>query len=49
MEERVKKEKEKLSKEEQKSVISVINREVSQMFTKGTHFKLNSDPKSLLG
>ena len=35
--------------EEKKTVLKVINREVAQMFTKGTHFKLNADPKALLG
>ena len=30
-------------------MIKAVKREVSQIFTKGTHFKMISDPKNLIG
>lgn len=44
MEERVKKEMASMTAEEKKGVIKAINREVANVFTIGTHFKLNVDP-----
>ena len=37
-----------MNAQEKKTVIKAINREVSQMFTKGTHFKLKVDSKTSL-
>lgn len=38
-----------MTKEEKKTVVKAIKREVASIFTKGTHFKLEVDPKNLLG
>ena len=48
MEERYKKETAAMTAEEKKGVIKAINREVANIFTKGTHFKLTVDPKNLM-
>ena len=37
-----------MTAEEKKGVIKAINREVANIFTKGTHFKLTVDPKNLM-
>lgn len=46
---RVKEEMKGKSAEERKSIVKAIKREVAQIFTKGTHFKLTDDPTALLG
>ena len=38
-----------MTPEEKKGVIKAIKREVHQIFSKGTHFKYDVDPKNLLG
>ena len=43
MEARVKEEMKGMTAEEKKGVIKAIKREVAQIFTKGTHFKLKID------
>lgn len=48
MEERVKKEMASMTTEEKKGVIKAINREVANVFTIGTHFKLNVDLKKMM-
>ena len=48
MEARIKREMQDMTPEEKKGVIKAINREVSQIFTKGTHYKLTGDPKNLM-
>ena len=48
MEERIKEETKNMTKEEAKKVVKAVKREVSQILTKGTHFKTNIDPKNLL-
>ena len=49
MEARIKEEMKTMTVEEKKTVVKAINREVAQIFTKGTYFKLKVDQKSLLG
>ena len=48
MKKRITKETKDMTKEEKKKVLQIVHRDVAQIFTKGTHFKLNSDPKTLL-
>ena len=48
MEERYKKETAQMTSDEKKGVIKAINREVANIFTKGTHYKLTLDPKNLM-
>ena len=38
-----------MTADEKKTVIKAINREVAQIYTKGTHFKLIADKNTLLG
>ena len=44
MEARIREETKHMTIEEKKNVVKAVKREVSHIFTKGTHFKMNIDP-----
>ena len=49
MEERIKKESEGMTAQEKKGIVKAIKREVVQIFTKGTHYKLDVNQNDILG
>jgi DNA mismatch repair ATPase MutS len=49
MEERIKKESEGMTAQEKKKIVKAINREVINIFTKGTHYNIEVNQRDLLG